>query len=785
MKKILLTLITFFILITANSQVLFYEDFDGISGFTAGGPGTYAFPSGWSLFNVDNKTPAGQVAYVNDAWERREDFNFNVGDSAVFSTSWYTPEGAADDWMWTPLIGSITSSTMLSWNAVTYDASYPDGYEVRIMTAPSVPTGGPGNLGNMVTNSTVVFSVAAENTTWTSRSVSLAAFAGQSVYVGFRNNSYDKFLLLIDDVKVETILNHDAALTAIQSISEYSKIPLNQNPVFPLSATINNLGAQAVSNVTLNVNVYDGSNTLVFTSSSLPMNSLASGANAVFTTTVPFTPSAVDQYAVQYSVSITENDQVPSNNMKSDTIVITDSVYARDMGIQVGTLGIGAGNGGNLGNQFVITDTVQLSSVSVHVNSTYSSWKMAVDIFSFANGSPSSLLYSGPVDTITGPLNGWLQFPVLNNLILYPDTYLVAAREIDSTLSIGQTVNKFTNGTIWVNWPTSPLGGWANVEDFGSNFAKTFMIRANLIDYCTGIEPSVAAISSAGDTICVGSSTALSGSGALTYEWTGGIQNGVSFTPSSTNTYTVTGTDAIGCSNSASITLVLDSAVVSAFSSAGDTLCVGTSTTLAGSGASTYVWTGGVLDGVSFIPTATEMYTVVGTNGNGCVDSASITLVLDSALVTAFSSAGDTICAGNSTTLSGSGALSYTWSGGVVDGVSFSPANTQTYTVTGVAANGCSNSASITIVVNPCLGLESENNTAIVFAYPNPTQGQFVLDLKEAMQILVYNALGEVIVNEKYNAGLHQVDISGSANGVYVVKAFNKESQFTFKLIKD
>ena len=42
-----------------------------ISGAVSGGAGTYAFPTGWTLLNADGLTPAANVAYVNDAWERR------------------------------------------------------------------------------------------------------------------------------------------------------------------------------------------------------------------------------------------------------------------------------------------------------------------------------------------------------------------------------------------------------------------------------------------------------------------------------------------------------------------------------------------------------------------------------------------------------------------------------------------------------------------------------------------------------------------------------------------
>ena len=101
MKKIfLLTLML--VAISSYGQILFQEDFDGVGGPTAGGAGTYTFPAGWLLANVDNLTPAASVSYINEAWERREDFAHNVSDSCAFSTSWYSTSAASDDWMWTP-----------------------------------------------------------------------------------------------------------------------------------------------------------------------------------------------------------------------------------------------------------------------------------------------------------------------------------------------------------------------------------------------------------------------------------------------------------------------------------------------------------------------------------------------------------------------------------------------------------------------------------------------------------------------------------------------------------
>lgn len=60
-----------------------------------------------------------------------------------------------------------------------------------------------------------------------------------------------------------------------------------------------------------------------------------------------------------------------------------------------------------------------------------------------------------------------------------------------------------------------------------------------------------------------------------------------------------------------------------------------------------------------------------------------------------------TICAGTSVILAGSGATSYTWNNAVVNNTSFVPSTTTTYTVTGTAANGCSATDQVLVTVNP------------------------------------------------------------------------------------
>lgn len=260
--KSLLLILCFFTSLTSYGQILFKETFDGVGGPTDGGPGTYKFPDGWLLRNSDGRSPDNNVKYINNAWERREDFNSNPTDSAAFSTSWYNPAGQADDWMWTPAIvlPSGENPIKLKWKAVTYDPLFRDGYEVRIMISPNIPTGGTGDLGNQVTHSTLLWNTTAENSSWTDREVDLNAYKGRTVRIAFRNNSTDKFILAIDDVIVErstslpvtlidyTAKNHgNTALLNWQTGTEFNnkqfKILRSSNgKEFSLLATINSKG---------------------------------------------------------------------------------------------------------------------------------------------------------------------------------------------------------------------------------------------------------------------------------------------------------------------------------------------------------------------------------------------------------------------------------------------------------------------------------------------------------------------------------------------------------------
>ncbi len=139
--------------------------------------------------------------------------------------------------------------------------------------------------------------------------------------------------------------------------------------------------------------------------------------------------------------------------------------------------------------------------------------------------------------------------------------------------------------------------------------------------------------------------------------------------------------------------------------------CSGVTTTITAGGAASYTWLPGTglsaTTGTSVMahPTATTTYTITGTASTGCRNTLSITVTVYP--LPTLSIPGATICAGYNTVLTASGAVSYTWSpattlsGSTGASVTAAPPATTVYIVHGTDANGCTNTATVSVTVNP------------------------------------------------------------------------------------
>ena len=144
--------------------------------------------------------------------------------------------------------------------------------------------------------------------------------------------------------------------------------------------------------------------------------------------------------------------------------------------------------------------------------------------------------------------------------------------------------------------------------------------------------------------ICPGSSITLSASGASTYTWspssslTGANTSSPVANPATTQTYTVTGTDASGCQNNAQVTVtVYPQPTVTASSNSPIVECQTAQLTANGLVSYNWVNTAGPDASISTPsssstdvgPSANATYTVAGLDVNGCAGSATISVVVN------------------------------------------------------------------------------------------------------------------------------------------------------------
>lgn len=269
------------------------------------------------------------------------------------------------------------------------------------------------------------------------------------------------------------------------------------------------------------------------------------------------------------------------------------------------------------------------------------------------------------------------------------------------------------------NW--SPSGGTASVATglSAGNYTCT-VVDANgcsMTNTLNITQPSAIIVNAGTDqAICFGSNASLNGSASggtpgYSFQWTptAGLSApsaaNTSASPSSTTIYTLTVTDANGCSVNDNMMLTVNSLPSASAVTTGTLDCVNSNVNVSASGASMYYWNGpGVVSGVGN-PVATVnlpgIYTVTATGANGCNAYVTTAVTSDTTTpnVTANSGA---ICDGSNFIITASGASTYVWNTtATTPSINVTPSSTTAYTVTGTGANGCTASYSVLVTVYP------------------------------------------------------------------------------------
>ncbi len=323
---------------------------------------------------------------------------------------------------------------------------------------------------------------------------------------------------------------------------------------------------------------------------------------------------------------------------------------------------------------------------------------------------------------------------------------------VNVTLAVSISNNNplCVGGNLILNGSSANSYTWAGVSGFTSSIQSPTIVNTTTLNSgnytltasngvgCTNTTTISITInslpivsSSANQTICANSPINLTGNGGQTFYWSGpnsyssSLQNPTISNTSSLNagTYTLTGFNTSGCSNTASTTVFVNASPVVSIS-VNSVVCVGSSINLNGTGGQSYLWTG---------PNSFST-----TNQNQ--------IITNVALV-----------------------------------------NQGYYVITVTGTNTCTKSDSVYVTVTNCANLKEMNSEVVFEVFPNPSSNVLYFKSAKINQntdyiISLFGADGKCVLKQKYNSTLN---INTLPKGLYIL-IVTSESQivYTKKIIK-
>lgn len=222
-------------------------------------------------------------------------------------------------------------------------------------------------------------------------------------------------------------------------------------------------------------------------------------------------------------------------------------------------------------------------------------------------------------------------------------------------------------------------------------------------------------------------------------------------------------------------------------------LCTGSSATLSATGATSYTWsTSSNLSSIVVNPTSNTQYTITGTINNVCYESKVVNVTVNQLPNVTFNQNPTTVCLNSGLVPFNGLPMGGTYAGNGVSGINFDP-NTAgngshqiVYTYTDL--NNCVNTATATMVVDPCAGLRENVIEKNISIYPVPATDHLVIKFANAadgMQLSIYNAIGQVVSQKTIAKGTPTLKLETSeyARGVYFLKVKTPEQTQFVKFV--
>lgn len=385
---------------------------------------------------------------------------------------------------------------------------------------------------------------------------------------------------------------------------------------------------------------------------------------------------------------------------------------------------------------------------------------------------------------------------------LWGSYYGETGDDLAYTCNTDNALHVYLNGTTNSTAPNSIAtsgshqsafnGGWsdgfiAKFYDCPTPLAPTNTTSANALNFCAGGSATLNVLST-GTVSWFSTATSTNSIGSGTTFITTTLTAGTHTFYAEANTCTVSATRtaiSITVNPLPSLTVAANPTLV----------CAGKNATLSVSGAPTYTWDNSATNNIIVVtPSVSTIYTVTGTSALNCNATKTISISvypLDPVSLTASSYTSClTIFGGTPIALTGS-PTGGSYSGPNVSGPFLNPTAlgifNPVYTYTN-STNGCQNSATISIQVFSCLGVD-ENNTLLnsILIYPNPSKGVVVVQTNsdDEKTISITDIRGRILKTVNSKEKNVSIDISDFASAIYLLKLSAPIGSKEFKLIKE
>ncbi len=292
--------------------------------------------------------------------------------------------------------------------------------------------------------------------------------------------------------------------------------------------------------------------------------------------------------------------------------------------------------------------------------------------------------------------------------------------------------------------------------------------------------------------VCPGGTISLTANGADTYTWSNGATTNTNvFVPASSLSLTAIGTGTNGCIDSIAQAIKVVSTVTVSVSG-NDTICQGQLATLVASanGNVTYGWNSGAnTSTINVTPVGTFTYVVIADNG-GCTGTASHEVYVKLIPTIDFTLNNSLLCTNDAVITFTANPSGGTYAGTGVTADTFDPSiGVGTYPVTYSVAvsNGCVATASQTVDVQLCTGINNSNSSNELKLYPNPTAADITVSAdKQIASVLVYDFTGKLVRIVEANAFEITIDMSSLATGFYTFTiTISDKTQSSIKVVRE